>query len=217
MVKNVILVSGKLQSGKNTFVDMLMEELKTTNLKVGFDFFAKPVKDQSKDIFRNLINYLNKVSEENNIPELYTEDHNWYEEKNHITRTLLQIYGTEIFRDMVDQNYWGKFLKKKLLTEKDEDIMFVTDVRFKSEISTICDKEPIRHDFRTITPGYNVIKIRINRNNFERGNDPIFTHHSEIDLDDYTNWDLVINNDSDLSSLLKQAKTTKDFILKHMK
>jgi hypothetical protein len=118
---------------------------------------------------------------------------------------------------MIDQNYRGKYLKRKLLTEKEEDIMFVTDVRFKSEISTICDKETIRQDFRTITPGYNVIKIRINRNNFERGNDPIFTHHSEIDLDDYTNWDLVINNDSDLSSLLKQAKITKDFILKHMK
>jgi uridine kinase len=84
MVKNVILVSGKLQSGKNTFVNMLMEELKSTNLKVGFDFFAKSVKDQSKDIFKNLTEYLNTISEKYNIPEIYTKEDNWYESKNHI-------------------------------------------------------------------------------------------------------------------------------------
>ncbi len=217
MVKNVILVSGKLQSGKNTFVNMLMEELKSTNLKVGFDFFAKSVKDQSKDIFKNLTDYLNTISEKYNIPEIYTTEDNWYESKNHITRILLQLYGTDIFRDMVDSNHWAKILKRRLISEKNEDIMFITDVRFKSEISTICDKEPMRHDYRTITPNYNVIKIRINRNNYERTDDPIFTHHSEIDLDDYTDWDVLINNDSDLNSLLKQAKNTKEFILKHMK
>lgn len=217
MVKNVILVSGKLQSGKNTFVNMLMEELKSTNLKVGFDFFAKSVKDQSKDIFKNLTEYLNTISEEYNIPEIYTKEDNWYESKNHITRILLQTYGTDIFRDMVDSNHWAKILKRRLVSEKNEDIMFITDVRFKSEISTVCDKEPMRHDYRTITPNYNVIKIRINRNNYERTDDPIFTHHSEIDLDDYTDWDVLINNDSDLNSLLKQAKDTKEFILKHMK
>ena len=217
MVKNVILVSGKLQSGKNTFVNMLMEELKSTNLKVGFDFFAKSVKDQSKDIFKNLTDYLNTISEKYNIPEIYTTEDNWYESKNHITRILLQSYGTDIFRDMVDSNHWAKILKRRLISEKNEDIMFITDVRFKSEISTICDKEPMRHDYRTITPNYNVIKIRINRNNYERTDDPIFTHHSEIDLDDYTDWDVLINNDSDLNSLLKQAKNTKEFILKHMK
>lgn len=217
MVKNVILVSGKLQSGKNTFVNMLMEELKSTNLKVGFDFFAKSVKDQSKDIFKNLTDYLNTISEKYNIPEIYTTEDNWYESKNHITRILLQSYGTDIFRDMVDANHWGKILKRRLVSEKNEDIMFITDVRFKSEISTICDKEPMRHDYRTITPNYNVMKIRINRNNYERTDDPIFSHHSEIDLDDYTDWDVLINNDSDLNSLLKQAKEAKEFILKHMK
>jgi hypothetical protein len=217
MVKNVILVSGKLQSGKNTFVNMLMEELKSTNLKVGFDFFAKSVKDQSKDIFKNLTDYLNTISEKYNIPEIYTTEDNWYESKNHITRILLQSYGTDIFRDMVDANHWGKILKRRLVSEKNEDIMFITDVRFKSEISTISDKEPMRHDYRTITPNYNVMKIRINRNNYERTDDPIFTHHSEIDLDDYTDWDVLINNDSDLNSLSKQAKEAKEFILKHMK
>lgn len=216
MVKNVILVSGKLQSGKNTFVDMLMEELKSTNLKVGFDFFAKPVKDQSKDIFRNLINYLNKVSEENNIPELYTEDHNWYEEKNVITRILLQNYGSDIFRDMIDRNYWANFLKNKMF-DSDHDLMFITDVRFKSEIEVMSNKDPIIKDYRTLTPTYNIVKIRIDRTNFDRTHNPIFTHSSEIDLDDYKDWDYVINNDRDINSLQLKAKETLNKILTRIK
>jgi nucleoside-triphosphatase THEP1 len=54
MVKNVILVSGKLQSGKNTFVNFMIDELREQKYKVDYDFFAKSVKDQCKDIFKNL-------------------------------------------------------------------------------------------------------------------------------------------------------------------
>lgn len=216
MVKNVILVSGKLQSGKNTFVDMLMKEL-SYEYKVGYDYFAKSVKDQSKEIFKNLTNYLNEISEKYNIPEIYTVDDNWYENKTPITRIILQTYGTNIFRDMIDSDHWAKILKRRIMTERNEDILFVTDVRFKSEISTICSKDSIRHDYRTLHPMYNVLKIRINRNNYERPDDPIFNHPSEIDLDDYTDWDLVVDNDSDLDSLLKQAIETKRFILEQFR
>jgi cytidylate kinase len=214
MVKNVILISGKLRSGKNTLTDMIMEELKNTKCSVGFDFFAKSVKDQSKDIFRNLIEYLNEVSEKYDVPELKTTDDNWYEHKNKITRIILQTYGTDIFRDMIDTDHWSKILKRRL-TEKTEDFMFITDVRFKSEISVISDKTSFKHDRRTITPKYNIFKIRINRNTYERSDDPIFTHPSEMDLDDYTNWDLVVNNDGTLEDLMKQAKHITSFILEN--
>lgn len=214
MVKNVILVSGKLQSGKNTFVDLMMEELKKTDLKVDFDFFAKSVKDQCKDIFKNLIEYLNTISKEFNIPELYTIDDNWYENKNKITRILLQTYGTEIFRDMVDSNHWAKILKRRIMMDRNEDILFITDVRFKSEISTICDKESIKHDHRTITPKYNVIKLRIERDNYVRGDDPIFTHQSEIDLDNFSEWDYLVKNNGTLDDLKRNAKDIVSSILK---
>lgn len=214
MVKNVILVSGKLQSGKNTFVDLMMEEMRERNLKVDFDYFAKSVKDQCKDVFKMLIEYLNAISEQHNIPELKTEDFNWYEEKNKITRILLQTYGTDIFRDMIDANHWGKILKRRIMTERNEDFIFISDVRFKSEIFTICDMEPIKHDHRTLQPKYNVIKVRINRSNYERGNDPIFTHQSEIDLDDYESWDYLVENDGTLDDLKRNAKNIVDSILK---
>ena len=213
MVKNVILISGKLQSGKNTFTDMLIKELQPTGLKVGFDFFAKPVKDQSKEVFENLINYLNEISEKYNIPELKTVDENWYEDKNKITRILLQTYGTKIFRELVDPAWWENLLRERICIDRNEEILFITDVRFKTEISTTINKEPFERHGVTIVPKYNVIKIRVERDNFERPDDPIYTDKSEIDLDDYSEWDLVIKNNSDLSSLLKQAEQTTRFIL----
>lgn len=216
MVKNVILVSGKLQSGKNTFVNFMIDELREQKYKVDYDFFAKSVKDQCKDIFKNLIDYLNTISEQYYIDELKTCDENWYENKNKITRILLQTYGTDIFRDMVDSNHWSKILKRRIMTERNEDFLFLTDVRFKSEIETILDKEPMRHDHRTITPKYNVVKIRVDRNNYERTDDPIFNHPSEKDLDNYPSWDYLIRNDGSLDDLKRNAKDTICSILKQV-
>ncbi len=207
MVKNIILVSGKLQSGKNSFTDMLIEELKKldNNLKIDFDLFAKSVKDQCKDIFKNLISYLNEVSVKNDIPEIFTVEDNWYENKNKITRILLQTYGTDIFRDMIDSDHWAKILKYRMC-ERNEDILFVTDVRFKSEIKVICDKEPFQKDYRVVNPKYNIMKVRIERDNFVRDDNPIHNHQSEIDLDDYENWDVLIRNEGTLEELRLKAR-----------
>ena len=68
--------------------------------------------------------------EENRLRNLEREqclDDNWYEAKNKITRILLQTYGTEIFREMVDANWWVKILQKRICTERTEDILFITD------------------------------------------------------------------------------------------
>lgn len=206
-VKNVVLVSGKLQSGKNTFTDLVMKWLHQLRpeLSIDFDFFARSVKDQSKDIFKVLIEYLNEISEEYGIRELKTEESNWYGEKNKITRILLQTYGTDIFRDMIDSDHWAKILRNRL-QERNEDILFITDVRFKSEMTVICDRTPYIHNYRTVTPNYNITRIRVERSTYERTDDPIFTHHSEIDLDDYTNWNFLIKNDETLVELDEKAK-----------
>lgn len=217
MVKNIILLSGKLQSGKNTFADLVIAELKSINpkLKIDFDLFAKSVKDQSKDIFRNLINYLNEIADEYGIEQIRTSDDNWYENKNVITRILLQTYGTEIFRDMIDKNHWAKILKYRMC-DRDEDVMFITDVRFKSEMSVMCDKEPFQKDYRTQYPSYKVLKVRIERDQFERDDNPIHQHASEIDLDDYEHWDVIIKNNGTLEELKIKAKALAQKIAEEM-
>ena len=124
MTKKVILVSGKLQSGKNTFTDILMEEMKKS-ISIDYDYFAKPLKNECKTVFSNLVDYLNKISLENNIPSLYTNEDSWYENKNEVTRILLQTYGTDIFRELVDEDWWAKKLKKKILA-RDEEVIVVS-------------------------------------------------------------------------------------------
>lgn len=173
--KLVILVSGKMRSGKNMLADLLMDSLRVhrPDLKVDYDYFAKPLKDQSKDVYRSLVEYLNGVSKEYSIPELYTQDENWYEEKNSITRILLQTYGTEIFRDKVDKDYWAKFLLNKLKTTEN-DIMIITDWRFKSESAVIVNDG-----------SFPVVDVRVNRPSIIREVNVMNEHSSETELDDY--------------------------------
>lgn len=191
----VILVSGKLQSGKNTFTDFLMEEIGKKHT-IDYDYFAKPVKQECREVFKTLIDYLNKISKQYNIEELKTIDESWFEKKNEITRILLQTYGTEIFRNRVDSNWWAKKLKDKILT-RTEDYIVVSDVRFKSEIKIL---EEAEHDELI-----DLFRVRIERSNCERDNNPIHTHESEIDLDDYKYWDYVIQNDTTLDALKLNA------------
>jgi dephospho-CoA kinase len=197
----VVLVSGKLQSGKNTFTDFFIEEVKHTKT-IDFEYFAKPVKQECREVFKNLINYLNEISKKYNIEELKTEEESWYEKKNEITRILLQTYGTDIFRDKVDSNWWAKKLKYKLL-KREEDVIVITDVRFKSEVEIISELEK---------NNIQVYKIRIERSNFVRDDNPIHKHQSEIDLDDYKGWDKIIYNDNGLEELKEQAINFSKYI-----
>lgn len=199
MTKKVILVSGKLQSGKNTFTDILMEEMKKS-ISIDYDYFAKPLKNECKTVFSNLVDYLNKISLENNIPSLYTNEDSWYENKNEVTRILLQTYGTDIFRELVDEDWWAKKLKKKILA-RDEEVIVVSDVRFKSELRIFEQDNDLK-----------LIKIRIERDNYTRDNNPIHYHISELDLDDYSNWDFILKNNDTLDALKQNTLILLDGI-----
>ena len=194
-MKVVVLVSGKVRSGKNTFTDLFIDEINKNfpGIKVSFDFFAKPLKDESKEVFRNLINYLNDVSKRTGVSELYTDDDNWYEDKNEITRILLQTYGTEIFRDKVDNLHWIKKLSERLKAS-DSEIVLVTDWRFKNE-----------GDYIGAQKDYNVIRLRVNRPELLIPVSDMTQHESELDLDDYENFDVVIKNTS-IDSLRNKAR-----------
>jgi len=201
-MKTIILISGKLQSGKNSFADICMEYLKS-KLNVSFDFFAKELKERCKEDFSELISFINKLCESfpDNIKEqLYTEDENWFENKNQLTRILLQIYGTEIFRNRVDVDYWAKQVVANI-NESNSDVIFITDVRFPSEIKAL-------YDFKK---DYNIITIRINR---DLDREQSFNQHiSETALDDFEQYDYVFSNNGTYEELEDIAITFSDEIL----
>lgn len=214
-MKHIFLISGKLRSGKNQFADYVKEIAESKGMTVNTDLFAKSLKEWCNEDFRALTDYLNQILELTifdfmvfqksynikniDIPitrlkELITKDENWYENKNPITRILLQTYGTEIFRKRVDQDWWVKQLKNRVL-QSNSDITLITDVRFPNEIE--CFKKDIPKDFTVTT-------IRINRNlNREAG---FNEHESEKALDNYNEFDYVIDNNGTLEDLKEGAK-----------
>jgi hypothetical protein len=215
-MKKVILISGKIHRGKNQFAEYLNEELIKKNLKVSSDLFARSLKDGCKEDFRKLTNVLDNISEEiktkinlwidqrqlilhgdaivkdleKSINKLIIKDENWYENKTDITRNILQLYGTEIFRKRVDENWWVKQVKNRCIASND-DIIIVTDCRFPNEITEmLCD------DYETIT-------IRINRN--INTNEQTDFHDSETALDNWQCWDYIVDNNSNLIELRGSA------------
>ena len=214
-MKHIFLISGKLRSGKNQFADYVKEIAESKGMTVNTDLFAKSLKEWCNEDFRALTEYLNDIlnltieelhnfktliglrSLENTIQRLkdhITKDENWYENKNPITRILLQTYGTEIFRKRVDQEWWVKQLKNRVL-QSNSDITLITDVRFPNEIE--CFKKDIPKDFTVTT-------IRINRNLNREAS--FNEHESEKALDNYNEFNYVIDNNGTLEDLREEAK-----------
>lgn len=108
---------------------------------------------------------------------------------NITNRELMQKFG-DLTRQL-DPNIWIK-----LVLEPDyktnPDVLIITDVRFKNEAKAIKDKGGI------------LIRMESDRSKEDN-------HKSETDLDDYNNFDLVINNNIGVSIKELQAKA-KDII-----
>ena len=192
-LNHVILVSGKARSGKNQFAEYLKENLEERNLVVATDLFARGVKDGCREDFSELVKYLN---EHTNIK---TQDYNWYENKTELTRILLQIYGTNIFRNRVDGDWWVKKQIERIL-RMDANVCIITDARFPNEIDLVKEK---------LGKLCTVFSIRINRHYQETG---IPNHASEVALDNYLDFDYIYDNDGSLEQLNEFASIVVDDI-----
>lgn len=227
MKKTVILLSGKIKSGKNEAAKILQKYFEGKGLVVSQDYFAKALKEYCRDDFQIfakamdeyfwqlsdvIIKLKNNVKElkENEellnplidkLDELSINDENWFENKTFITRSILQIVGTQIFRMKFSENYWVNFLKDKC--EKSEsDIICIHDVRFPNEI------------YGLVSDNYDIVTIRLMRD----PNKGKSTHESETALDDFECWNHIIDNKrNSLKSFEKQIKRVGEEILNNMK
>lgn len=129
-------------------------------------------------------------------------------------RLLLQLLGTNCGRDIIHPNIWINAL---MLNYRGESLgidkygvqtikypnWIITDVRFENEVKAIKDKGGI--------------VIRVNRiyqygkqalDNIKQIANQVFEneHPSETALDDYKDFDYIIDNDSDIQSLIEKIK-----------
>ncbi len=170
----IIGISGKLNSGKTTLANYIVNEYKYTKYS-----FADPLKKGLMEIFGFEYDqvYTTKGKE--------TLDKYW----NITPRDTMQYFGTTIFRNNINklipemnENFWVNRFKKNYKGE----YLVIDDVRFINEINII--KE------------LGGIIIRINRNNeLNKSN----YHISEIILDNYNEFDLIIENNKNIDFLKK--------------
>ncbi len=98
-------------------------------------------------------------------------------------RKLLQFVGTDLFRDKLHPNVWVNSLMCDYMKLSD---WIITDVRFPNEVQAIKDR------------GGLIIKVeKASYSSF------IDSHESEIALNDYTDWDYIIDNNGTLDNLEK--------------
>jgi len=100
-------------------------------------------------------------------------------------RFILQKLGTECLRHGYDADVWVQSLRKHIIDNPDQRDWVVPDIRFKNECQAIRD--------------WGGVLWRVDRPGLEaRG---IAGHASETELDNFTGWDLVIDNGGTLQQL----------------
>lgn len=172
----VLLISGKAGHGKDTFAEILQEQLTIRGKKVIIIHFADLVKEFAK---------------------LY---YNWNGEKNTEGRALLQYIGTDLMRKF-DIDYWARIVGEFLAAaDKDFEVALIPDTRFPNEIEVIKSYCPQAKTIRIQRwNADNSEYINPMLTNTQKN------HISETGLDDYQ-FDYLINNYSeDMNCLIKSA------------
>lgn len=229
-MKTVILMSGKINCGKNQLADYIKEDLNARGLSVSMELFARSLKDECRTDFRKLSDCLTNIHAEvkanltslfsaanfsqpeielrlrdvdKSLDKLLIQDKNWYEDKTDITRNILQLYGTDIFRKRVDEDWWAKKLRNRVVDQTTIDgrwpfnVSIVTDCRFPNEITVFAD------DVKSLN--INLVLIRVDRTI----NTPkeIAEHASEVALDGWSDWTYTVDNNGSLDDLRSASKS----------
>lgn len=213
-MKKVVIISGKLRSGKDTIAKFMRDYFEEKELTLVHEYFAKRLKEGVIKDFAMLKNVVNEqvdtIIRKNNLDhspsikqallDFKWSDENYFDEKTPITRALLQIYGTEIFRERVNNNHWVD-LVIDAINESDEKYFVLTDARFENEIYRVFDK----------CKNAEIITLRMERDMVRDKTQA--EHPSETGLDDFIGWNYIIDNNGSLEELEAAAKSISDEII----
>lgn len=109
-------------------------------------------------------------------------------------RELLQQLGIELIKNKIDNKLFiNRILEDIAVFSYFYDIIIVSDVRLVDEITTLKEKYP------------NSVSIRVIRNNYDNKltyNEK--NHLTEVDLDNYNNFDYKVENNENLEEKIKK-------------
>jgi len=154
MAKKLIIgISGKKQSGKNTMCDCLYKIFteKYSPGEVLILSFADALKHRvCKDVLGLTEEQINGTDKQKNslttyrwdkLPQSIRKIDDWSSLRTGLmtAREIMQIVGTDIFRNYFDDSVW---VNATLRTIKNSDakVILISDVRFPSEVNSLTDK-----------------------------------------------------------------------------
>lgn len=175
-MNSIFIISGKAGSGKDTFADCMIKQIKKSNIH--------------NHVFR--IAYADALRHD--AQKYFDVDVN---NKNNMYRTMMQYIGTDIVRRRMP-NYWVNTVISKLKLYGDIfDTGIITDARYINEVQLIKDYANCEH--------IPCISIRIERPETNL-NMTIkqMKHSSETELDDFE-FDYHVINDKGIKNLNSQA------------
>lgn len=168
----IVGLSGYARSGKDTVASLLPHHTRRA--------FADPMRDALYTLNPIIFDHHERVSD-------LVDRFGWDKAKVMFPelRRLLQVLGTEVGRQMIDEDVWVTMATRDL--SPSDDIVFA-DVRFPNEAKAI--------------KALGGTVWRINR----PGNEPINAHSSETAMDDWA-FDAILDNSGTLEDLLAQVET----------
>ena len=127
----------------------------------------------------------------------------WSGDEDSKPRSLLQQLGTNIIRKQIDNNFFIKRIIGDIKVYSYYfDVITISDARLPEEMDSISK------EFE------NVIKIQVKRPNFNNNlNEVEKKHITEIALDNYNDYDYVLENNGTLEDLNIKAKKIVDEVL----
>lgn len=171
----IIGLSGYAGSGKDTVANYLVDDK-------GF------VRVAFADAIKEALLKLNPILENGLRLNENVIKYGWEPTKARTeTRRLMQVFGTEVGRNMFGSAFWVDMAFSKTMRHYPEDTNFVIpDVRFQNEADMIKER------------GGRVWRIE------RDGIEPVNSHSSETALDDY-DFDLILRNNHSLETLFSMV------------